>query len=122
MKKEPLTRCLWAKFCAYFLLGVFALGLMGSTAGIFAAWEMNVYTTDPFSLKDAVFRNLCVSAGDNIAIMVKYGDNSLADRQAALSCAEYRIADPAGNVFINQLIKSCLLLHITVKLSLFVRI
>ncbi len=103
MKKEPLTHFLWAKICAYFLLGIFALGFMGSAVGIFAAWEMNVYTSDPYSLKDAAFRNLCVSAGDNIAIMVKYDSLSNADAQAALSNTEYRVSDNSGRVLWESL-------------------
>ena len=70
MKKEPLTHSTWAKICAYFLLAVFALGFMGSAAGIFAAWEMNVYTIDAYNLKNSLFRNYCVSAGDNLSLMV----------------------------------------------------
>jgi len=96
MTKEPLTYKLWAKILAYFLLAVFACGLMSSVIGMISSWELNVYTDDLRSLKSVQFRTIASSAADNVLHWVLSGDYDVAEQQTAVKNPEYRVRDHTG--------------------------
>ena len=79
MNKAKLTERFGVKLLAWFLLALSVLGLMVSAVGIYAAWELDVYTAaSAEALKRTMFSDICISDGDSV-VRVVAGDGQPAD-------------------------------------------
>ena len=96
--KEKLTHKLWAKIVAYFLLGISALSVIVSGLGIFAAWEFDIYTNTPETLKSEQFRYMCLSPGDELLWWVRDELYNYAESQTRRTNAQYAVMDSKGKI------------------------
>ena len=94
--KEKLTHKLWAKIVAFFLLGISTLSLLASGVGIFAAWEFDVYTSTPETLKSNQYRNMCLSPGDELIWWVRDELYNYAESRTRGTNAQYAVTDSKG--------------------------
>ena len=97
MQQRKLTETLWGRALAWVLLALCVLGLLACAFGVYAAWELQVYTqVDITQLKREHLSDICASAGYEIAVNVIREDPEAAWALARAKNAEFRILNASG--------------------------